>query len=116
MVKLISVVSTVIVIMIAGSAAAGVVLTDENLDTITAGATNTDVNSMSIMLPGVTLVGQCIGTSCNITVNGEICNSCQLVVNQSGVTMTDASGRCMRWPMIWPSSTLSMALVGLLRL
>ena len=61
-----------IVIVIAGNAAraGGVVLTDENLDTITAGAANTAFNAMSIVLPGVTFVGQCVGNNCTINVNG----------------------------------------------
>jgi hypothetical protein len=97
--KLLSAASA-IAIVIAGSAAqAGVVLSDENLDNVTAGATfaintNTDF-PVVFTIPGMTLVGQCAGNEWTINVNEVICSSCALAINQSGITVTDASGHIL---------------------
>lgn len=105
--KLVFTLLAIAIVIAGGEARAGAVLTDENMDIITAGAATPDFNAMSMVLPGATLTGQCVGGNCVVNVNGHICTSCQLVVTQSGITVADASG-CTLWQMTWPSSTFAM--------
>jgi hypothetical protein len=109
--KLLSAASALAIVVGGSVVQASVVLTTENLDAITAGLTidafstvSTNLNSStitSIVIDGTTILGQCSGNNCTITINRslgssgitEVCSSCTLTISQSGITVTDTSGR-----------------------
>jgi hypothetical protein len=110
--KLLSAASAIAIVIGGSVAQASVVLTAENLDAITAGLTidafttvSTNLNSLtvtSIVIDGTTILGQCSGNNCRITINTlgssditQLCSSCTLKISQSGITVTDTSGRIL---------------------
>jgi hypothetical protein len=110
--KLLSAASAIAIVMGSSVAQASVVLTAENLDAITAGLTidafttvSTNLNSStvtSIVINGTTILSQCSGNNCRITINTgvgsditQMCSSCTLKISQSGITVTDTSGRIL---------------------
>jgi predicted hotdog family 3-hydroxylacyl-ACP dehydratase len=106
MTKMISTALAIAIVTGGGASHAGVILTEENMDLITAGLTfgsysmsaNTENLSSAtpIVIGDTTLVGTCSGNSCTVTVRtsagANTCTSCTLTVNQSGITVADTSG------------------------
>jgi hypothetical protein len=105
--------SGLVLAAISSPAFAAVPLTEQQMDTVTAGditfafatssglalssiTVNTDsVSAMSIAIPGTTLVGQCAGKNCTFNINGGsllVCSTCRVVITESDITVKDASG------------------------
>lgn len=111
--KLLSAASAIAIVIGSSVAQASVVLTAENLDAITAGLTidafttvftNLDSSTVtSTVINGATILSQCSGNNCSITINTglgssnitQMCSSCTLKISQSGITVTDTSGRIL---------------------
>ena len=96
-----------IAIVTGGSAShAGVILTAEDMDLVTAGLTfdslsmseGTGLSSAtSIIMGDTTLLSQCAGNTCAVTVTTQAgyantCSSCTLTLDKSGITVADTSG------------------------
>jgi hypothetical protein len=107
------------------TALAAVPLTEQQMDTVTAGditfafatsggfalssiTVSTDLlSAVSIAVPGTTLVGSCAQGNCTFSVNGgpksiNVCSTCTVAISGSDITVTDASGH------IWDGGPASL--------
>lgn len=109
--------STLVLAAISSAAFAAEPLTEQQMDTVTAGLTiayatspdglalssisvDTDqLSALSLAIPGTALVGQCDG-ACTFNVIGHpesitVCSTCTIEIGKSGITIKDVSGHIL---------------------